>query len=42
MQMLQRCPKCGSLDLDEYDDYGVVYMKCRHCGWDERGETYGK
>jgi len=38
MVMWEKCPNCGNLYLEEYNDYGAIYMKCPRCGWDERDE----
>ena len=39
MMDMKVCPRCGNGDLEEYNDYGVVYYRCRVCGWDEKVGT---
>ena len=31
--MKQRCPKCGSDQIEVYDD--LAFIKCKKCGYDE-------
>ena len=31
--MKKFCPKCGSTEIEEYDDLG--FIKCKACGYDE-------
>ena len=33
--MKQRCPKCGSDQIEIYDD--LAFIKCKNCGYDELG-----
>ena len=33
--MKQRCPKCGSDQIEIYDDLALI--KCKKCGYDELG-----
>ena len=32
-KMKQRCPKCGSTEIEVYDD--LAFIKCKKCGYDE-------
>jgi DNA-directed RNA polymerase subunit M/transcription elongation factor TFIIS len=29
----QFCPKCGSLEVEQYDD--LQFLRCKKCGYDE-------
>jgi len=31
--MKQYCPKCGSTEIEVYDD--LAFVKCKKCGYDE-------
>jgi predicted nucleic-acid-binding Zn-ribbon protein len=33
--MKKRCPKCGSEEIEMYDD--LAFIKCTKCGYDELG-----
>ena len=33
--MNRRCPKCGSENIEVYED--LAFIKCHNCGYDELG-----
>jgi hypothetical protein len=35
----EKCPVCGSDNLNKYDDYGNIYYSCNDCNWCEKDQS---
>lgn len=38
-EIKEKCPRCGSFDIEKEDYMGAICVVCNSCGFDER-ETY--